>query len=373
MLKRSKLKENDILVAIVGATIGKVSMFLDEKEANINQALALVRLKDRNVNSLYCLHFLRGKFGQVQLDRLKRPVARANINLKEVGLIKIPVLPKEIQDKIVKIMQDAREERTGNLDRAEKLLNSINGIVLEELGIELPEIEDRKIYKVDPEDLVDRLDPMYYHPKYAATIEALMNGKYALKTIGKISKMVISGRTPSRVNYVESGIPLVRITNITEEGMDFSGLAYLPNELYDEFKRAQIDRGDIVTAITGATIGKTSIIEEDPGKCLICADIAKIVVKDGINPTYVSTFLKSEFGQLQIQKHIYGATNKHLSTFSLRIIKIPIPPREIQDNIREEVKRRKEEFKRLTKEADEVIENAKRRIEQIILKGENIS
>ena len=44
-LKSSKLKRNDLLFAIVGATIGKVGVYKNDKPANINQAICAVRLK----------------------------------------------------------------------------------------------------------------------------------------------------------------------------------------------------------------------------------------------------------------------------------------------------------------------------------------
>ncbi len=48
------------------------------------------------------MEFLRSSFGQFILDRIKRPVARANINLDEIGSMPIPLPPlakqKEIAD-----------------------------------------------------------------------------------------------------------------------------------------------------------------------------------------------------------------------------------------------------------------------------------
>lgn len=48
VMKSSQVYKNDLMIAIVGATIGQVGIFLDEREANINQAIALVRLKEGN-------------------------------------------------------------------------------------------------------------------------------------------------------------------------------------------------------------------------------------------------------------------------------------------------------------------------------------
>lgn len=54
LMRRSQLKANDVLFAIVGATIGKVGIFPGGYEANINQAVCAVRLSCRR-----CCRFRR--------------------------------------------------------------------------------------------------------------------------------------------------------------------------------------------------------------------------------------------------------------------------------------------------------------------------
>lgn len=109
IMKSSKLQKNDIMIAIVGATIGQVGIYLDDREANINQAIALVRLK-KNLNPQFVKEVIKSRIGQMCLNRLKRPVARANINLEEISTIPIMIPPCEIQDKIVSHIQSIRDQ-----------------------------------------------------------------------------------------------------------------------------------------------------------------------------------------------------------------------------------------------------------------------
>lgn len=99
-MKSSKVMKNDIMIAIVGATIGQIGIYLSDREANINQAIALVRLKT-GINPEYVKEILQSSIGQLNLDRLKRPVARANINLEEVASIMIPIPDINKQNEIV--------------------------------------------------------------------------------------------------------------------------------------------------------------------------------------------------------------------------------------------------------------------------------
>ena len=107
VMNSSKLKKDDILIAIVGATIGQVGIYLSEGEANINQAIALVRLKE-GYNVQFVKELIKSSIGQLSLNRLKRPVARANINLEEISRIKVVLPPKEKQEEIVAHISEMR-------------------------------------------------------------------------------------------------------------------------------------------------------------------------------------------------------------------------------------------------------------------------
>ncbi len=120
-LKGSRLKKGDLMIAIVGATIGQVSVYENDREANINQAIALIRL-DEQVNSEYAKEFLYSKIGQIQLDRIKRPVARANINLDEVGSLQIIYPSKDKQNEMVGKIRKIRARATELRREAEDIV-----------------------------------------------------------------------------------------------------------------------------------------------------------------------------------------------------------------------------------------------------------
>ncbi|MBQ6204895.1 MAG: restriction endonuclease subunit S [Prevotella sp.] len=105
----SQLQKNDILIAIVGATIGQVGIYPYDGEANINQAIALVRLKD-GYNVQFIKELIKSSIGQLSLNRLKRPVARANINLEEISTIKVVLPPLDKQQEIAEHIADIRKK-----------------------------------------------------------------------------------------------------------------------------------------------------------------------------------------------------------------------------------------------------------------------
>ncbi len=368
LLKGSRLKRGDVLIAIVGATIGQVSIYDYDKEANINQAIALVRLK-QGINPEYVKAFLLSALGQKQLNRIKRPVARANINLDEIKGIKIILSPLEVQNHIVQLMDNAYKLQKRKETQAQQLLDSINDYVLYELGIKIPEVKDQMTFVVYADDVKGgRIDPYYYQPKFEEVIKAVENGKYEVKELNdSFEGDLIKGTLPKE-DEKNGKVKVLQIKNILRNGLiDISEYITAKNIFRPNQK---INKGELIIVITGATIGKVGLWYLDE-EFYLGGDMVKFKTNKEFNPYYIQAFLLSEIGQYQILREITGATNKHLSSYDVKTIKIPLPPLEIQNKIAEEVKRRMEKAEQLQKEAKEILEKAKQEVENIILNGEN--
>ena len=122
-MRQSQLRYGDILIAIVGATIGAVNIYNYNAEANINQAIALVRLKS-GINELFIKEQLRSSIGRLNLEHQKRPVARANINLDEIAQMELILPPLEIQDKIAENIQSIRDQAKYLQQEAKEIINN---------------------------------------------------------------------------------------------------------------------------------------------------------------------------------------------------------------------------------------------------------
>lgn len=95
-LRRSKLQTDDILINLVGASIGRACIFKSEfQEANINQAVAVVTLKDGPLLSEYLLTYLLSPWGQEQILGSRVEGARANISLADVRNFEFYMPPAE--------------------------------------------------------------------------------------------------------------------------------------------------------------------------------------------------------------------------------------------------------------------------------------
>lgn len=101
ILKRSMLKKDDVLFNLVGASIGRAAIFGLDKIANVNQAVAIIRLKESIYNKYLSLFLNAEVARQKYLEKIV-DVARANLSLTDVANIQIPLpLKKEVQYTIV--------------------------------------------------------------------------------------------------------------------------------------------------------------------------------------------------------------------------------------------------------------------------------
>ena len=119
--KKSILKKDDLLINIVGASIGRAALANKLVEGgNINQAVALVRLKsDCNCDPSFIVNFLLSETGQIQLHRQKKDIARANLSLQDINnlLIAIPPLPEQKTiAHTLRTIQKAKETRQRELE-----------------------------------------------------------------------------------------------------------------------------------------------------------------------------------------------------------------------------------------------------------------
>lgn len=131
IMQSSQVRKNDIMIAIVGATIGRIGIYYSDKPANINQAIALVRLK-ANFLPDYVKEVLQSSIGQLNLDKMKRPVARANINLEEIGHIIIPIPSLDKQQEIINHISEMRAQA--------KLLQAEGAEILQKAKLEVERI-----------------------------------------------------------------------------------------------------------------------------------------------------------------------------------------------------------------------------------------
>jgi len=137
--------------------------------------------------------------------------------------------------------------------------------------------------------------------------------------------------------YMDSGIPLIRVNNINKDGLfNFEDLVYISEIKFEKLKRSAVYPGDILLAKTGATIGKVTIFPGKFEKGLIASSCAKISIDENkADIIYIFYFILSDLGYKQILASSTGATRPTINLTPISKIIIFLPPFPEQQKIAE--------------------------------------
>ena len=131
--RKSILETDDVLLNLVGASIGRAAIASDELEgANMNQAVALIRLVKDGLDNKFLMNYLLSPDAQSTIHGKKVDVARANLSLTDVSEFTVPLPPLPEQRAIVSevesrfsVADKVEKTITAELKRAKQLRQSI--------------------------------------------------------------------------------------------------------------------------------------------------------------------------------------------------------------------------------------------------------
>jgi restriction endonuclease S subunit len=365
-LRRTRLGAGDLVISQRG-TVGNVCQIPDSIQV-CNISANTIGIKPGNsITPKYLLYFLVSNEGQKQFQRAVSGHVQAKITTSDVEGIRVPLPPMPIQDAIATKMDTAYRRKQALEAEAEALLESIDGYVLGELGIELPELKEDQHF-VQRAALVcgGRLDPYYHLPKFQQAEQVLSNSTYELCDLGEFVTDIKYGASVKNI-YVQNGIPLLRITNLKPNEIDLSEIVQLTPELEDAVGSAYVRENDLLISRSG-TIGIVAVVPQEADGFAYGSFMIRFRVKtDLLNPQYVSCVCNSPIGQLHFQRNRIGAVQGNITIPSIKALRIPVPSPGCQREIATEAQRRRKRAQALREEAKQVVAEAKAEVERMIL------
>ena len=133
VIKNYIARAGDILLTIVGATVGKCGVLPEELDGeNISENFARLIINDTNkYRSLYILYILMSKIGQYQINEYKGRGSQGKLAIFRIKKIQIPDISLDEQDKIIKEIHNEVKDQRKYLDQMESLRKKIDNIILE--------------------------------------------------------------------------------------------------------------------------------------------------------------------------------------------------------------------------------------------------
>jgi type I restriction enzyme S subunit len=131
--------------------------------------------------------------------------------------------------------------------------------------------------------------------------------------------------------FSESGLPILRISNIQNQKIDLNKLVYFKRDSYKEkLDQYKVEPNDLLIAMSGATTGKIGFNKTNE-TFYLNQRVGKLKPKTLLDKQYLYYFLST-----QVEKNLSisaGAAQPNLSTEQIKGLLIPLPPLPIQQKI----------------------------------------
>ena len=271
-LKQYIITDKDVYLAIVGSTIGlvgKIPSILNG--AHLTENAARLVIKDFSILAQdYLIYYLASHKGQLEIHKRKTVTSVPKLAFKRIEKIPVILPPIIEQHKIILILSNLDNLIFQTDTRIEELQHLKKGLMqrLFTEGIGHTEFKETRVGKIPKGWEIVKLKEIVTKDKFA-----IVDGPFGTQLHSE--------------EYVNEGVPLIRINDITIDGFFNSAeLTFIKEEKFQELKRSAIYPGDVLLAKTGATIGKVCIFPNKFEKGLIASSCAKISVIKSSNIFY---------------------------------------------------------------------------------------
>ena len=181
----------------------------------------------------------------------------------------------------------------------------------------MPAVEEKRCFVVHVNEIVGRrIDSHYYQSKFRATDQIVGSVRFDVFDLGALISDISSGITPKvdEDYYTDSsGIPFLRVQNVTNRGIDLSDAKFIKKEVHEGMlKRSQLKKDDLVFTITGR-IGSVAVVpdnfEGNINQHSVRFHLKEQIANININPHYVAVFFNSGLGRSLSIREVTGGNS----------------------------------------------------------------
>lgn len=367
-MKSSELKEYDVLVNIVGATldvVGRVGYVTNSlPKSNITQAMSFLRLKNEYKTDFipaYLFIFLQSKFGKIQLNRHARPTGQYNLNNEELGAVRVIKLDISVQEKIEELVNIS----LSTLIESNQFYQSAQNLLLEHLGLKdfNPPTQTVNIKSfTDSFGTSGRLDAEFYQEKYESYLEkiqAFNNGFIQIQQeysqVKSKSKFDLSA-----YQYIEIGD-----INVSDGSYSFNEVAI---EDLPANAKIMVKKGDILISTVRPNRGAITVIEHDRDDLIVSGafTVLRRKVKSYFNNEFLKVLLRTEIYKDWLLQFNVGTSYPVIKDEDILNLVIPNVEETIQTQIADLI--RQSNYLRIKSKG--LLEKAKKAVELAIEKNQ---
>ena len=123
-----KVIKNDILIALSGATTGKIGIYQNSNFGYLNQRVCKIKLNNNNIITKYILYYYISNDLENEVLKNAKGSAQPNISTKDIEELRIPIPPLSLQEQIVEaldLIYDTIEVNSKLIQNYEKIKKGI--------------------------------------------------------------------------------------------------------------------------------------------------------------------------------------------------------------------------------------------------------
>lgn len=319
----SEVIPGDLLVvkASVGEKICKVPEWLPK--ANITQHI--IGIRPNGVCDLdYVSAFLFSSYGVGQLQRYSLGSIIQYLGITDAKSV-ILYNPKSLVQKYI----------GDKIRQAEALKNFSNNVFLkirQYFDAKLPIFKsEKKCYKLNSNDLEDRLDSQYYQDRYLVLKSFFSDNAPKSKILGEFVLEALSGPAipSSAFNTENRGVSVLQTKDIRENYIDYDKCVKIDEKLAENFLRFKVGLNTLVMGMSG-TVGRTALITSEIDSYILNQRVAGLKLKDNRFSGYLCAFLNHTFGAMQLERQTVGGVQANISLYDILNINIFIDATEAE-------------------------------------------
>ena len=357
-LQTSWLFDKNVMVITIAANIGDTAIL--DFPACFPDSLIGITPKTEALTLIYLNIYF--KFLKPYLEDLAPQSAQKNINYQQLSPVPIVVTPLAIQQKITDLYRDAHQQKQQKEQQAQALLDGIDGYLLNELGITLPQQDNslkKRIFTVRLSEVTgERFDVFYNSLNYSCKYESFKETKYQILKLKDVATSILNGKEFRE--YSESGYRYLRVSDLDKFDISNHNPRYIQLENFPESIR--LTKKDILISRSGS-LGLVSVVTDEILNSVLSSHIFKVSLdSQKIIAEYLEGYLRSTLGQFQFFQKNNGGIIPEINQSALKDISLIIPPIEKQNEIAAHISQIRVQAKQLQADAVQVLATAKAEI-----------
>ena len=356
-------KEGQMIVSKIDARNGAFGLILSELDgAIVTNDFPLFDINHHLVNKNYLILLAKTNlFVDFAKSCSSGTTNRQRMDMDKFLTLEIPLPSISEQETIVKNYYDKITQAITYEQQAETLEKNIESYLFESLGIE---------QKTEGKTKKKGLQFVEFGKLEKWGIDFILSTENIkhLFTMYKISDLckISSGGTPSRgrKEYFEGSIPWIK-TGELNDAIIYDTEEKITEEAIKNSSAKLYKKDSLVIAMYGATIGKTAKLGIEATTNQACAVLFDINT-NLIEIDFLWEYLQSQTKRLK--KMAYGSAQPNLNAKIISNYNIPIPPKENQQAIINQIDTYKNEIKILRERATLLKQQAEQEFEQTIFR-----